>query len=168
MAGSGWSGATASKSTCAQTQQSTSTTQPNNQPLTPQTTPFFISKSNDSACGLCLNQPATQTKCRTKNAAAHTIRWKKISKGSICLLLKLEKQNRGLPYRGRGVCREQPVLVSLEVDWTKKGFIGLWGLEICLRGRRESVQKLIVLQTFPPNPCFLVFFFCPPSLTTVL
>jgi hypothetical protein len=40
---------------------------------------------------------------------------------------------------------------------------GCWlvGLGDNLRGRRESVQK-IILQTFPPNPLFTVFLVSPP------
>ncbi len=44
---------------------------------------------------------------------------------------------------------------------TLKYFYWVVGFGDNLRGRRESVQKYVVLQTFPPNPVFQ-FLFCPP------
>jgi hypothetical protein len=41
----------------------------------------------------------------------------------------------------------------------KTGWFRVVGFGDILRGRRESVLKINVLQTFPPNPSFLVLFF---------
>jgi hypothetical protein len=60
----------------------------------------------------------------------------------------------------QNTAEEKPPKTGTNTDAkNRKRVVGLWGLEIILRGRRESVQKSRFLQTFPPNPFSEFFLF---------
>jgi hypothetical protein len=70
-----------------------------------------------------------------------------------------------LPHKGQNNATEAikaPIrrVFKKKADFEKNvstGWFWVVGFGGKLRGRRESVQKLMVLQTFPPNPFLLCF-----------
>jgi hypothetical protein len=81
-----------------------------------------------------------------KDSRSHTAKRNKNATGTI-------KEPRSRAFKKRLLGKK-----SFQTGWF--WVVGFGG---SLRGRRESAQKLMVLQTFPPNPFSFGFFF--PSVT---